>query len=120
MTNKKNKTITLEDLVPPFVNGDWVTANTKTGLSVLRLNAGDVAVPLPKIVPLAGVAEFVGRISCSSGWALFGIDSSHFRKVTYDDVRHEIARMNGLKDDIEAHLEVLMRLLNDIQQFEEL
>ena len=119
-SNGKKWMVAVDELVPPFVNGDWIAANNKTGLEFLRKNAGTVLVHNPTVTVLAGCAEYVGGDRCQSGWKLFGIDSSHFRKATPADVRMEIKRMKSLKNDIEEHLGVLGGALEHIQQSEEL
>ena len=112
------KTVYLEDLVPPFVDGDWITGHTRLGLEHIWKNSGHVPVPEPRVVRLAGVAEFVGK-SSQTGWLLFGIDSSHFRKATSMDVVRERRRLLSLSQNIKNYRKVLDDALDNLSTLEE-
>lgn len=79
--NNKEK-VDLNDLVPPFRSGDWITYHTDLGRNYA---------PRGQLVWQANeTPEFVGKRTCGSGWIFMMVDSSHFRRATTHDIKRAI------------------------------
>lgn len=108
MATKKypHLTVPIKDLVPPFVNGDWVTAVSEDSMQFLPSTSNHVRL---RVIQIAQAAEYVGA-STSSGWQLFGVDSKHFRMASLADVAAERQRLREEMAHFHMELEMLKEL----------
>lgn len=107
MAARKKQMVAVDDLVPPFKSGDWITATRKSSFQFSPYKS--------RKVWLAGCnPEYIGRRSCSSGWKYNEVDSGHFRKAAPCEIKAEIKRLARRIRVLEESKSILVGVLRDM------
>ena len=111
----EERMVPISSLVPPLRCGEWITPATEAAMEWIPKDVTGTVFLLEK--PL----EYVGTIQnnkggCHTGWQIFGVDSSHFRKATPHDIEAAIASLSANISSLEIARGQFRDVLKDMKQ----